>query len=97
MPAAPERAVREERTFRLQRSRDLYPDFISENMRERWTRHDDSAFASALSDTAFVRAAPGYVDPSSRSSGGGGGGGGYSSRSFGGGSSGGGGGAGGSW
>merc|ERR1719353_2474942 len=50
MPAAPERAVRDERTFRLQRSRDLYPDFVTEMLRERWTRSDDSAFASAETD-----------------------------------------------
>jgi len=81
----------EEYTFRIQRARVLYGEFITPSMANRWICGGTKFHGELAADTDFITRSPNYNTRSSGSSSS------LSSSSFGGGDSGGGGGAGGSW
>jgi uncharacterized membrane protein YgcG len=76
----------DEYRFRIRRARTLYPDYVSQNMAERWCA--PGYVGPVAADIAFIRSSPSYTAPDAA---------GGSSSSFSGGCSSGGGGAGGSW
>mmetsp|Transcript_3293 Transcript_3293/g.8541 ORF Transcript_3293/g.8541 Transcript_3293/m.8541 type:complete len:388 (+) Transcript_3293:98-1261(+) len=84
--AYPDSSYEDEYRFRIHRARALYPDYVSQNMVDRWCAPGYTG--PVVADTAFIHSSPNYQSSTSGSGG---------RSSFGGGCSSGGGGAGGSW